>query len=138
MLSCNRSGISDRKRSLNDSDIDRNLDTFIVMNEFSLDISLPKDTIFVNNRLIIRVDNYCVYNGSLDTLRKHKIGFPESNNYKEGSYLIAVNLIDFDNELIYSWSSDDYELLKEEEVNIINLLYTGKNENEKTLRIEYK
>jgi hypothetical protein len=125
--------ISDRKRPLTDNIYELEKDTFEIYKYVLIELEFPSKIDFIDTKTIIWIDGDCVYNDVQKNLSTQKIGIPKPKN---GKYLIAINLVDFKNKIIYSWSSDELIRLYSNKRNVITLLYTGCKENPITLQLK--
>ncbi len=125
--------ISDRGRDL-DKTYHFKVGTFVVDREVDIAFSHEYGYDFQDKKVAIMVDSKTyVFYGTYEQLRRQKVKL--SAPLMGDTYLICVHIIDPQKNKMYTWASDGGNSLREDKLNIINLLYTGIADESITLNV---
>lgn len=113
--------ISDRVQEIPDYFFDLNEDDYSSSRFVHIELSCCREEILDDSKVVIRIDDFCVFAGNYSELLKSKIRLPELSSDQSG-YLVGVQVA-YKNQL-YKWGSDSFVQFKNG-TNVIDLLYLG-------------
>lgn len=98
-------------------------DDYYSNSRIMLRLTCCDNSIFKNSKVIVRIDDFCVYSGNYTPSSYLDINLPVKRD--KSGYLIGVQVGNFKTQKLYKWGSDSYINFNEGKKNTLDLMYLG-------------